>query len=261
VKLRETSQAVEFNHVGLKRVVNVLVNTEGTDIGSLAAEIDRALKRLELPAGMKIELKGEYARMQESAVSLLQGLGLAAVLVYLLMAPLMKSFIQPLAIMAAVPMGLIGVLVILYATGTTLNIQSEMGIIFLVGIVVSQGVMLIDFTYQLRAQGMTVQEAVLQSAATRFRPILMTFLATFLDLLPMALGLARGSEALTPLARAVVGGLISATILSLILVPILYTWLVRDIPALEVSSEKIPVEFQGLPQTGSTENAGLANNT
>lgn len=228
VRIRESTQAVEFNHVGLKRVVNVLVNTENRDIGSLAADIETALKPIELPEGMKIELKGEYARMTESARSLGVGLALASVLVYLLMVPLMRSFVQPLIIMAAVPLGLIGVLLMLWATGTTLNVQSEMGVIFLVGIVVAQGVLLIDFANQLRKQGRTVHEAVVESATTRFRPILMTFLATFLDLLPMALGLGRGSEALTPLARAVVGGLITATALTLFVVPILFTLLIRD---------------------------------
>ncbi len=228
VTVRSTTEPVEFNHNGLKRVVNVQVNTQGCDIGSLAADIRRRLKGLELPSGMKAELRGEYARMKESFDSLSVGLALASVLVYLLMVPLMRSFVQPLIIMATVPLGLIGVLVMLWATRTTLNIQSEMGVIFLVGIIVSQGVLLMDFANQLRHQGYSVYEAITQSALIRFKPILMTFLATFLDLLPMAIGLGRGSEALTPLARAVVGGLLSATVLTLFVVPILYTLLIRD---------------------------------
>ena len=166
--------------------------------------------------------------MNESFGSLAVGLALASVLVYLLMVPLLRSFVMPLIIMSTVPLGLIGVLVTLCATRTTLNVQSEMGVIFLVGIVVSQGVLLMDFANQLRKQGRTVHEAITQSAAIRFRPIMMTFLATFLDLLPMAIGLGRGSEALTPLARAVVGGLVSSTALTLFVVPILYTLLIRD---------------------------------
>jgi multidrug efflux pump subunit AcrB len=228
VTLRSTTQPVEFNHDGLRRVVDVQVNTQNRDIGSIAADISRKLKDLEMPPGMKAELRGEYARMKESFDSLAIGLALASVLVYLLMVPLMRSFVMPLIIMATVPLGLIGVLVILWATGSTLNVQSEMGVIFLVGIIVSQGVLLMDFANQLRKQGRTVHEAIAQSAVIRFKPILMTFLATFLDLLPMAIGLGRGSEALTPLARAVVGGLISSTILTLFVVPILYTLLIRD---------------------------------
>jgi CzcA family heavy metal efflux pump len=228
VTVRPTTQPVEFNHDGLKRVVDVLVNTEGRDIGAVAGDVKRKLAGLELPAGMRVELRGEYARMRESFDSLAVGLALASVLVYLLMVPLMRSFVMPLIIMATVPLGLIGVLVMLYTTGTTLNVQSEMGVIFLVGIVVSQGVLLMDFANQLRKQGRTVHEAITQAAAIRFRPILMTFLATFLDLLPMAIGLGRGSEALTPLARTVVGGLVSATVLTLFVVPVLFTLLIRD---------------------------------
>lgn len=228
VTLRPSMQPVEFNHDGLKRIVDVQVNTENRDIGSVAADISKKLEGLELPKGMKAELRGEYARMRESFKSLAVGLGLASVLVYLLMVPLMRSFVMPLIIMATVPLGLIGVLITLWATGSTLNVQSEMGIIFLVGIIVSQGVLLMDFANQLRKQGRSVHEAITESAVIRFRPIIMTFLATFLDLLPMAIGLGRGSEALTPLARAVVGGLVSSTALTLFVVPILYTLLIRD---------------------------------
>jgi multidrug efflux pump subunit AcrB len=228
VNIRSTTQAVEFNHDGLKRVVDVQVNTENRDIGSVAADIGTRLKDLELPKGMKAELRGEYARMKESFDSLAVGLALASVLVYLLMVPLMRSFVMPLIIMATVPLGLIGVLATLWATGSTLNVQSEMGVIFLVGIIVSQGVLLMDFANQLRKQGRTVHESITQAAVIRFRPIIMTFLATFLDLMPMAIGLGRGSEALTPLARAVVGGLVSSTALTLFVVPILYTLLIRD---------------------------------
>jgi multidrug efflux pump subunit AcrB len=235
VELRDSQAAVEITHTGLRKVFNVLVNTEGRDIGSVAAnlkpvveEVNRRLKDDPARRGMRVTLGGEYASMTESFKSLGFGLVLASVLVYLLMVPLMRSFVAPMIIMAAVPLGLIGVLTTLYLTRTTLNVQSEMGVIFLVGIVVSQGVLLIDFANQLRKQGATVAEAVTRSASIRFRPILMTFLATFLDLLPMALGLGRGSEALTPLARAVVGGLVTSTFLTLIVVPVLFTLLVRD---------------------------------
>lgn len=242
VNVRESTQAVEFNHVGLKRVVNILVNTENRDIGALAGDISQSLKNIELPKGMNIELKGEYARMNESFRSLGIGLALASVLVYLLMVPLMRSFVMPMIIMATVPLGFIGVLSTLWMTHTTLNVQSEMGVIFLVGIVVSQGVLLLDFANQQRAKGMTVREAIQSAAVIRFRPILMTFLATFLDLLPMALGLGRGSESLTPLARAVVGGLVTSTALTLLIVPILFTLLIRDKkPMLNATSKALAV--------------------
>jgi CzcA family heavy metal efflux pump len=228
VNIRAVTQAVEYNHSGLRRVVNVQVNIENRDLGSVAADIQQRLQSLELPPGVKVELRGEYSRMREAFSSLGAGLALAFVLVYLLMVPLMRSFLLPLIIMANVPLGLIGVFIILWATHTTLNIQSGMGVIFLIGIIVSQGVLLMDFANHIRQQGRSPQEAITSAAQIRFKPILMTFLATFLDLLPLAIGLGRGSEALTPLARAVVGGLITATCLNLFMVPVLYTLLVRD---------------------------------
>jgi multidrug efflux pump subunit AcrB len=145
----------------------------------------------------------------------------------------------PLIIMFTVPLGLIGVLTMLFVTGTTLNVQSEMGVIFLVGIVVSNGVLLVDFANRQRRLGATAPEAIMTAAAIRFRPILMTFLATFLDLIPMAIGLGKGSEANVPLARAVVGGLLTSTFLTLIVVPILYTWMMPGThqPAADVDRE------------------------
>lgn len=153
---------------------------------------------------------------------------MAAVLVYLVLAPLLRSFVGPLIILFTIPLGLIGVLVMLYAAGTTLNVMSEVGVILLVGIVVTQGVLLLDFANQMRRTGLTVRESVTRAAAIRFRPILMTFLATFLDLLPLAIGLGKGSEMITPLARAVVGGLLTSTVLTLVVVPVLYTLLIRE---------------------------------
>src|SRR5437016_10657876 len=127
---------------------------------------------------------------------------MAAILVYLLLVALFRSYLGPFIIMFTVPLGLIGVLTMLFVTGTTLNVQSEMGVIFLVGIVVSNGVLLVDFANKQRKAGATVHKAITTAAAIRFRPILMTFLATFLDLIPMAIGFGKGSEANVPLARA-----------------------------------------------------------
>jgi multidrug efflux pump subunit AcrB len=150
------------------------------------------------------------------------------VLVYLLQVALFRSWVGPFIIMFTVPLGLIGVLTMLFVTHTTLNVQSEMGVIFLVGIAVNNGVLLADFANKQRKLGATARNAILTAASIRLRPILMTFLATFLDLIPMAIGMGRGSEANVPLARAVVGGLLTATCLTLFVVPILYSLLMRD---------------------------------
>jgi multidrug efflux pump subunit AcrB len=245
VEIETRSSSVELNHVNLRRVTNVMVNSEGRDIGGLATDVGRAVDELKaegaVPESVRVNLKGEYARMQESFSSLAGGLALAAILVYLLMVPLFRSFLGPLIIMFTVPLGLIGVLVTLFLTGTTLNVQSEMGVIFLVGIVVANGVLLVDFANKLRNDGVPVREAAIRAAATRFRPILMTFLATSLDLLPLALGLGKGNEMITPLARAVVGGLITATGLTLFVVPTLYTLFIRDLKERPMSLDDVLV--------------------
>ena len=269
VHIEPASAPVEVNHVSLARVFDVLVDTQGRDIGGLAGDIQRRLKGLQneewdvavkngetkpaqldnagliFPAGMRVTLRGEYARMNESFGSLGFGLAMASVLVYLLLVVLFRSFVSPFIIMFAVPLGLIGVLTMLFVTHTSLNVQSGMGVIFMVGIVVANGVLLVDFANKQRRLGAPIHQAITTAAAIRFRPIIMTFLATFLDLLPMAIGIGRGSEANVPLARAVVGGLLTSTFLTLIVVPIMYTLLVRDTgkPAVDVDAELARSEF------------------
>jgi multidrug efflux pump subunit AcrB len=266
--------AVELNHVSLSRVIDVLVNTEGRDIARVASDIKKELKGLRGQLDQQIQeaeqkhaalekdkkttkadlekdreelnglkklkwqLRGEFERMNASFSNLAKGLIMAAILVYLLMVPLFRSYLGPFIIMFTVPLGLIGVLSMLYITRTTLNVQSEMGVIFLVGIVVSNGVLLLDFANKQRRQGASVHKAITTAAAIRFRPIMMTFLATFLDLVPMAIGIGKGSEANVPLARAVVGGLLTSTCLTLFVVPILYTLLIRERTGVEIDIDR-----------------------
>jgi multidrug efflux pump subunit AcrB len=268
VTTRYTTDApVEINHESLYRTFNVQVNTENRDVGSVAADVTKELDRLHAEladqaarlkkeyddrkksepeeseslkalknqmteakglAEMRVNLRGEYARMIDSAWNLAGGLVMAALLVYLLLVALFRSWVGPFIIMFTVPLGLIGVLTMLFVTHTSLNVQSEMGVIFLVGIAVNNGVLLVDFANKQRKLGASVPDAIRTAARIRFRPILMTFLATFLDLVPMAIGMGKGSEATVPLARAVVGGLLTSTCLTLFVVPILYTLLIRE---------------------------------
>ena len=246
---RRVYGAVEVNHVSQVPVINVQLNTEGRDIASVAQDVDKAIRGIKehLPQGMFIEFKGEFERMNESFWNLAYGMVFASVLVYLLQVALFRSWVGPFIIMFTVPLGLIGVLTMLYVTNTTLNVQSETGVIFLVGIAVNNGVLLVEFANKQRKQGMSLQQAITTAAGIRFRPIIMTFLATFLDLIPMAIGIGRGSEANVPLARAVVGGLLTSTCLTLFVVPIMYTLLLRegsdtdaDIEA-ELADEPTPV--------------------
>lgn len=228
---RPESGPAELTHTDLANVVSVMVNIEGRDLGGVASDIGRLIKEVELPKGMVVKMSGEYEQMNQSFGNLGFGLAMASVLVYLLMVPLFRSYLSPLIVMGAVPLGLIGVLITLFTTNTTLNVQSLMGIIFMVGIVVANSTMLVDFANKQRALGAPVHKAAVTAAAVRFRPIMMTFLATFLALFPMAIGLGKGSEANVPLARAVVGGLVASTFLTLFVVPTLYTLLNRDTSA------------------------------
>ena len=222
VHLHPSTGAVEVNHVGLHRVFNVQLNTENRDLAG-----SRATSTSQSPIATKPKAaectsfsRANMQRMNESFGKLLGGLAGAALLVYLLLVPLFRSFVGPFIIMFTVPLGLIGVLAILFLTHTTLNVQSEMGVIFLVGIVVNNGVLLVDFANQQRKLGASVHEAIRTAAAIRFRPIVMTFLATFLDLIPMAIGLGRGSEAITPLGASRRRRLADLDGLTLFVVPI-----------------------------------------
>jgi multidrug efflux pump subunit AcrB len=284
VSIEPGSAPVEMNHVNLARVFDVLVNTQNRDIGGVAGDIQDRLKDLQqavwsneakrgiktpttlenqgliFPSGMRINLRGEYGRMIESFGSLGFGLAMASILVYLLLVVLFRSFLSPLIIMFAIPLGLIGVLAMLFITHTTLNVQSSMGVIFMVGIVVANGVLLVDFANKQRRLGAPVQRAITTAASIRFRPIMMTFLATFLDLVPMAIGLGRGSEANVPLARAVVGGLLTSTFLTLIVVPIIYTLLIRDTgrPEIDVDAELAKSDLARETRIPATMSAGAA---
>ena len=173
---------------------------------------------------------GQTAQQREAFSSLTFMSILALMLVYMVMASQFRSLKDPFIIMFSVPMGLIGVILALFLTRTTLSTTSFMGIIMMVGIVVSNGVLLVEYTNELRRRGLPLAEAVVRAGRTRLRPILMTSLTTVVGLMPMALGLLVGSEANAPLARAVIGGLIVSTGLTLLLIPTLYTILEERFP-------------------------------
>jgi len=208
----------EVNHLNISRVIDVFSNVSGRDIGSVASDIERGLESLDVPSGYFVHMRGEVQSMRESFGSLGFGLFLAAVLVYLVMVVQFRSFLDPFIVMFAVPLGLIGVLLMLFFTGTNLNIQSIMGVIMMVGIVVSFSILLVDFANLLRDEGVIIEEAVVRAAGIRLRPILMTALAAVLGLTPMAI--VGGVN--IPLARAVIGGVIASAALTLVVVPILY---------------------------------------
>lgn len=230
---RRVTAPTEVNHHNISRVIDVFANVDGRDVGSVAAEIEQRLApiRANLPPGYEIHMRGEVQSMRESFANLGFGFLLAAVLVYLVMVAQFRSFLDPFIIMFAVPLGVIGVIAILLATGTTFNVQSFMGVIFMVGIAVSNSVLLVEFANRLHEQGADLEEAIVEASAVRLRPIIMTSLAAVLGLLPMAIGLQQGAEANVPLARAVVGGLSVSTVLTLFVVPVLYRLLKGRMPS------------------------------
>jgi len=220
---RRAAAPAEVNHLNITRVVDVFANVQGRDIGSVAADIEARLKDLETPEGYFVRMRGEVQSMRESFGSLGFGLILAVMLVYLVMVIQFRSFLDPFIVMFAVPLGIVGVLWMLFLTGTNLNIQSLMGVIMMVGIVVAFSLLMVDFANRLRSEGVELEQAILEAAKIRLRPILMTSLAATLGLAPMAI--AGGAN--IPLARAVIGGVLASTVLTLVVVPILYTLLKR----------------------------------
>jgi multidrug efflux pump subunit AcrB len=212
----------EVDHYQLQRSIDVYVAPSGEDLGRIAKEISKTIAGTKLPPNIRINLRGLEVAMQSSFKSFGFGLMLAVLLAYLVLVAQFTSFIDPLLIILAVPTGLIGVLLTLALSGTTLNIQSLMGVVMLQGMVVSNSILIVDFANVLRSEGHSVHEAIADACRIRLRPILMTSLATVVGLLPMALKLETGSEAYAPLALAIIGGLASSIVLTVFVVPAAY---------------------------------------
>lgn len=221
-RIERVESPTEVDHYGLRKVIDAYVSLSTEDISRAAESIEEIIRTTPLPKGVRIDLRGMVNGMRASFRSFGLGLFLAVVLLYLILVAQFRSFLDPVLILLAVPMGLIGVLLILYLTGTTLNVQSLMGIVMMVGIVVSNSILLVEFAHRLREQGLPLRDAVATAGRVRLRPILMTSLATIIGLLPMAMKLGTGSEAYAPLARAVIGGMTVSLILTVFIVPAAY---------------------------------------
>jgi multidrug efflux pump subunit AcrB len=207
------------DHYQLRRVIDVYVSPVDEDLGRLATTVQHIVAGFHQPEGIRINLRGVVEGMRVSFRSFGFGLLLAVVLVYLILLAQFRSFLDPLLILLAVPAGLVGVLLILFVTHTTLNVMSLMGVVMVVGIVVSNSILILEFFQRLRAQGMEVDLAVREACRVRLRPVLITSLATLVGLLPMAAKFGTGSEAYAPLALAIIGGLTASVALSVFLVP------------------------------------------
>ena len=222
VKLTRIVTPTEVDHYQIQRVNDVYVTPKGEDLGRVASKIRKLIAGSHWPEGVRVNLRGMVNSMQESFKSFGKGLGLAAVLLYLILVAQFKSFKDPFLIMLAIPMGFIGVLVILPLTHTTLNVMSLMGVLMLVGIAASNSILIVDFAHLQEKEGLSMEDAIIRACRVRLRPILMTSLATIIGMVPMALKLGTGSEQYAPLARAIIGGLTASVILTVYLVPAAY---------------------------------------
>ncbi|HKV55911.1 MAG TPA: efflux RND transporter permease subunit [Candidatus Binataceae bacterium] len=228
--IREGVEPAVVNHYDVQRVIDVDCNVEGRDLGGSSAAVQRAIDRLgQLAPGMRINIRGQSQAMHESFSALELGLVLAIVLVYLLMVANFQSWVEPLVIMMAVPGALAGVLWMLALTSTTINVESLMGAIMAVGVGVANGNLVVIFANELREQGYTPSAAAIEAARTRLRPVVMTALAMILGMLPMALAIGEGGEQNAPLGRAVIGGLLVATLMTLYVVPAVYSIFARNV--------------------------------
>ena len=217
--IKRVKAPTEVDHYQIRRVMDIYVRPLGEELGSIADNIDAIITKTNVPEGLTVTLRGMVQGMRASFRSFAIGLTLAVVLLYLILVAQFRSFVDPLLILLAVPPGLTGVLITLWATGTTLNVMSLMGVVMLTGIAVSNSILIVEFTRELCRQGMQVRDAVAMGCRVRLRPVLMTSLATIIGLLPMALKLGEGSESYAPLARALLGGLTLSVALTVFLVP------------------------------------------
>ena len=222
VKLETLLTPTEVDHYQIQRVSDVFVTPAGEDLGGVSTTIDKLIQKLHYPANIRINQRGMVNGMNESFKSFGFGFTLSFILLFLILVAQFRSFVDPFLIMLAIPMGFIGVLIILPLTHTTLNVMSLMGVLMLIGIADSNSILIVDFAHKLEEQGLSVMDAIVTACRVRLRPILMTSLATIIGMIPMAMKLGTGAEQYTPMARAIIGGLTSSVLLTVFIVPAAY---------------------------------------
>ncbi|MGA2983332.1 MAG: efflux RND transporter permease subunit [Terriglobia bacterium] len=222
VKLTSLQSPTEVDHYQIQRVSDVYVTPVGEDLGKLTAAIRGILAKTNIPGNVRVNLRGMVNGMEASFKSFGLGFMLSFMLLYLILVAQFRSFVDPFLIMLAIPMGFIGVLIILPLTHSTMNVMSLMGVLMLVGIADSNSILIVDFAHILETQGLAPEDAVITACRVRLRPILMTSLATIIGMIPMALKMGTGAEQYTPMARAIIGGLTSSVILTIFIVPAAY---------------------------------------
>jgi multidrug efflux pump subunit AcrB len=217
--IQQIEAPTEVDHYQIRRKLDIYVRPATEDLGKTAAVVSRVIAHQQIPAGISVAVRGSASAMSESFRSFTVGLMLSVILLYLVLVAQFRSFVDPFIILLALPPGITGVLLVLVLTGTTMNVMSLMGVVMLAGIAMSNSILIVEFAHHLMNEGHQVGQAIIESCRVRLRPILMTSLATVIGLLPMAMKLGEGSESYAPLARALVGGLIVSTTLTVFLVP------------------------------------------
>jgi len=222
VSLKSLQTPTEIDHYKIQRIIDVFVSPAGEDLGRVTSAVQRVITDAKLPENIRVTLRGMVNSMNESFKSFAIGMSLSVILLYLILIAQFRSFVDPFLIMLAIPMGFVGVLLILPLTHATLNVMSLMGVLMLIGIADSNSILIVDFAHKLEDQGLSVTDAVITACRVRLRPILMTSLATIIGMLPMAMKLGTGAEQYAPMAKAIIGGLTSSVLLTIFIVPAAY---------------------------------------
>jgi hydrophobic/amphiphilic exporter-1 (mainly G- bacteria), HAE1 family len=222
VSVKQVQTPTEVDHYQIQRVVDIYVTPAGEDLQRVTSSIRDILAKTNVVGNVRVNLRGMVEGMEASFKSFAFGFLISFVLLFLILTAQFKSFVDPLLIMLAIPMGFVGVLIILPLTGSTLNVMSLMGVLMLVGIADSNSILIVDFAHNLERQGLSAKDAVITACRVRLRPILMTSLATIIGMIPMALKLGTGAEQYAPMAKAIIGGLTSSVILTIFIVPAAY---------------------------------------
>ena len=222
VNVKQILTPTEVDHYQIQRAIDIYVTPNGEDLGRITDEVRDILAKTNMPGNVRVNLRGMVQGMEASFKSFALGFLISFVLLFLILTAQFKSFVDPFLIMLAIPMGFVGVLLILPLTHTTLNVMSLMGVLMLVGIADSNSILIVDFAHNLERQGLSTADAAITACRVRLRPILMTSLATIIGMLPMALKLGTGGEQYTPMARAIIGGLTSSVVLTIFIVPAAY---------------------------------------
>jgi multidrug efflux pump subunit AcrB len=235
------------NHYNVQPVFDVYANVDRRDLGGVTSQVEKIMQRTRVPKTTTLMLRGEAKTMRDSFYRLGLGLIAAVVLVYLLMAVNFQSWVDPLIILSALPGALSGILWMLFVTQTTFSVPSLMGAIMCIGVATANSILMVVFANDERLEGKGVRAAALSAGFTRLRPVLMTAAAMILGMIPMALGIGEGAEQNAPLGRAVIGGLLLATVTTLFVVPIVYTYL-RKQPPVDHDKQIAEEEREGLPE-------------